>query len=46
MQMCAIWTILTTARFTDEDFYDADHLNVHGAEKFTRILDREVTDGD
>ncbi len=27
------------ARFSENDFYDANHLNEKGAEKFTRILD-------
>lgn len=30
------------SRFTDEDFYDADHLNDKGAVKFTRILRRHL----
>lgn len=29
---------LTDKRFTEDDFYDADHLSDMGAEKFTRIL--------
>lgn len=29
-------------RFTIQDFYDNDHLNYRGAEKFTRILNREL----
>jgi hypothetical protein len=29
-------------RFIKTDFYDNDHLDVHGAEKFSKILNREV----
>jgi len=29
-------------RFVDDDFYNCDHLNVIGADKFSRILDNEV----
>jgi hypothetical protein len=29
-------------RFTDNDFWDFDHLNVYGAEKFTRILNTDI----
>lgn len=29
-------------RFTDEDFANSDHLNVRGADKFSRILEDEV----
>ena len=28
--------------FTEEDFYDADHLNEYGAEKLTRMLDQYI----
>ncbi len=28
--------------FTDEDFYDSDHLNEYGAEKLTRMLDQYI----
>lgn len=28
--------------FTDEDFYDADHLNEYGAEKLTKLLDQHI----
>lgn len=30
--------LLTDRRFTDADFWDADHLNDRGADKFTRLL--------
>jgi len=33
------------SRFHPEDFYDNDHLNSKGAEKFSRILDREILEG-
>lgn len=31
------------SRFTIEDFYDHDHLNSKGAEKFSYILDKSIT---
>lgn len=33
---------LTDKRFTDQDFYNATHLNKKGAEKFSTILNKEV----
>jgi hypothetical protein len=30
------------SRFVQEDFFDNDHLNFVGAEKFSRILDKEI----
>ena len=35
---------LADPRFTDEDFSDVDHLNVSGADKFTRILKKDFVD--
>lgn len=29
-------------RFVTEDFFDSDHLNRHGAQKFSRILDHDL----
>lgn len=34
---------LSDARFTKPDFYDADHLNDRGAEKFTKLIDTILT---
>ena len=31
------------SRFTDEDFFDVDHLNSRGAEKFTTILSQDFS---
>ena len=28
--------------FTEDDFFDADHLNEYGAEKLTRMLDEYI----
>jgi len=33
-------------RFTADDFYDADHLNTHGAARLTRILREESEEGE
>jgi hypothetical protein len=33
-------------RFGDEDFYDPDHLNLRGAEKFTRFLDHDLDESE
>jgi hypothetical protein len=30
------------SRFLDEDFYDCDHLNLHGAQKFSLLLKADV----
>jgi hypothetical protein len=30
------------SRFSDEDYYDGDHLNLHGARKFSLLLKTEV----
>ena len=35
---------LKDARFTNRDFYNIDHLNSIGVEKFTRIIKDEVVD--
>ncbi len=37
-----IWDFDADPRFTDEDFWDGDHLNNSGAAKFTKILDQRV----
>jgi hypothetical protein len=29
-------------RFTDEDFYNSDHLNANGAKKFSSLLNEEL----
>ena len=35
---------LKNQHFTEDDFFDADHLNEYGAQKLTMMLDRYITD--
>lgn len=39
---CKYFDYFRDDRFTEKDFYDNDHLNFVGAEKFSRILDKDV----
>lgn len=39
---CRVFDFAADSRFGDDDFADSDHLNPAGAEKFSRILDKEV----
>lgn len=39
---CIYLYYLNDDRFTDKDFWDFDHLNSNGAEKFTRILNQDI----
>ncbi len=39
---CKFMNYWQDKRFVDSDFYNADHLNVRGAEKFSKILNTEV----
>lgn len=39
---CEIFDFVRDARFGDSDFGDSDHLNPAGAEKFSKVLDKEV----
>jgi len=39
---CGIFDFARDARFGDSDFGDSDHLNPAGAEKLSRIIDKEV----
>ena len=36
--------MLEDKRFSEDDFYDADHLNECGAAKLTKILDEYITE--
>jgi len=36
------YDFLRDPRFTEQDFVDGSHLNVRGAEKFSRVLAAEV----
>jgi len=29
-------------RFSNKDFFNRDHLNIHGAEKFSTIINEEI----
>lgn len=40
---CDYINVLTSDKFTNEDFYDADHLNEIGAKKLSLFLDKFVT---
>jgi hypothetical protein len=42
---CTYLNYFTDDRFVKEDFYDNDHLNYLGAEKFTKMLDKEIFGG-
>lgn len=37
------YNYLHNKSFNEDDFYDADHLNTQGSEKFTRILMQDIT---
>ncbi len=39
---CSYFNYLKDNRFNKEDFYDNDHLNSEGAEKFSQIIDNEI----
>lgn len=39
---CRYFSYFTDSRFALPDFYDNDHLNSSGAEKFSKILTREI----
>ena len=39
---CHILDYLNDPRFTADDFFDTDHLNVNGARKLSRILDQDM----
>jgi hypothetical protein len=39
---CQYFNYFTDDRFTKHDFYNFDHLNVHGAQKFSKIIDSEI----
>jgi hypothetical protein len=40
------YNYLKDPRFVADDFYDADHLNEKGAEKFTKIINAEIEEFD
>ena len=37
------WDFGKDPRFTNEDFYDGNHLNTHGNLKFTKIIDEHLS---
>lgn len=37
-----VWNYLEDARFTRQDFFDFAHMNVHGAEKFSKIIAERI----
>ena len=41
-QNCYYINMLADERFKDEDFRDADHLSIKGAEKFSKIINQEL----
>lgn len=38
-QICSYYNLIDDDRFTEDDFFDGDHLSEIGAEKLTKILD-------
>ncbi|WP_157757614.1 hypothetical protein [Pseudalgibacter alginicilyticus] len=39
---CYYYNLLNSFKFTDDDFFDSDHLNEKGAEKLTFFLNEEI----
>jgi hypothetical protein len=39
---CRFFNYFMDSRFTERDFYDSDHMNSLGAEKFSRIINSEI----